>query len=122
MQYCLPITVSERVVSDDVRLIAGKDKKNHRYILLVPTIISTVTELYYEITKEEYERVRENKRAGFAPFVKYGENRYLPVEDDRFLGIALVDDLFPNKIRASKIRIMIGHSIVAIFIVIRSAT
>lgn len=88
MQYCLPITVSERVVSDDVRLIAGKDKKNHRYILLVPTIISTVTELYYEITKDEYERVRENKRAGFAPFVKYGENRYLPVEDDRFLGIA----------------------------------
>lgn len=88
MQYCLPITVSERVVSDDVRLIAGKDKKNHRYILLVPTIISTVTELYYEITKDEYERVRENKRAGFAPFVKYGVNRYAPVEDDRFLGIA----------------------------------
>ena len=53
MQYCLPITVSERVVSDDVRLIAGKDKKNHRYILLVPTIMSTVTELYYEITKDE---------------------------------------------------------------------
>ena len=89
MRYHEQILVSDRVIDDHIRLIAGINKKSGTYILLVPTVMRfAVTELYYRISREEYEAIRADKKKGFEPFLKYAETRYQPVEDDRFLGIS----------------------------------
>lgn len=80
--------VSDRIIDSETRLIAGIDKKSGTYILLVPTIIHIVTELYYRISKEEYEAIRADMKNGFKPFLQYGERRYTPIDDERFLGIS----------------------------------
>lgn len=88
MKYHNQIMVSDRIIDSENRLIAGVDKKSGTYILLVPTIIHIVTELYYHISKEEYEAIRADKKAGFMPFLQYGKSRYDPIEDERFLGVS----------------------------------
>ena len=89
MYFCDPLNLKDRIVSGEARATIAIDSDSGKPVLAVPTIIGPVcTELFYIISDAEYELAKKDPKSGFAPFLKYVENRYHPIDDGRFLGIS----------------------------------